>query len=66
MFSIAKPIKLIYAKELDTEILDRPPIGSSDSAVKLLNSLYLGDTIDRCTIARSTYPEWLKFGEWDR
>jgi hypothetical protein len=66
VFSIAKPIKLIYAKELDTEILDRPPIGSSDSAVKLLNSLYLGDTIDRSTIARSTYPEWLKFGEWDR
>jgi hypothetical protein len=66
VLAIAKPIKLIYAIERDTEILDRPPIGSSDSAVTLLNSPYLGDTIDRKTIERSTYPEWLMFGEWDR
>ncbi|MEP0961025.1 MAG: hypothetical protein ABJG75_04320 [Roseobacter sp.] len=64
--AISKPLKLIYAGICDTDILDCPPIGSSDSAVKLLNSLYLGTTVDRSTVDRSNYPNWLMFGEWDR
>ena len=64
--AIARPIKLIHAIERDVEILDGPPIGSSDSAVKILNSLYLAEAVDRRTIDRSNYPDWLMFGEWDR
>lgn len=64
--AVSKPIRLIYASERDTEILDCPPIGSSASAVKLLNSFYLGANIDRSTIDRSDHPEWLLIGEWDR